>query len=225
MSVSHRVRWSSSSVHATYGRSFALRTTGGSGTGALTFVVANGTAKGCALSGTTLKSSTTGTCIVTATKANDPTYASISSAATTVTFAKLAIPHIVRLTFASNSSALGGAARNAIVVLIRKLTVHSVLVITGYAKGNATLAHRRASAAERYLIQRLHVRVQLHWNTSVTTPSVRDHHQESVVLAPQRVLRNAGPSLRDRHFVRGATSGSMPRPTKPGRSRRHGARP
>jgi hypothetical protein len=161
-----------SSVHATYGRSFALHTTGGSGTGAVTFVVANGTAKGCALTGVTLTSTTAGTCVVTATKANDSTYASISSAATTVTFAKLAIPHAVRLTFASNSSALSGSARTAIIVLIRKLTVHSVVVITGYAKGNATLAHRRASAAETYLIQRLHVRVQLHWNTSATSPGV-----------------------------------------------------
>ena len=161
-----------SSVHATYGRSFALHTTGGSGTGSLSFVVANGTAKGCALSGATLTSSTSGTCVVTATKANDATYAIISSSATTVTFAKLAIPHAVRLTFANNNNALNGVARNAIVVLIRKLTVHSVVVITGYAKGNAALAHRRASAAETYLIQRLHVRVQLHWSTASTTTGV-----------------------------------------------------
>ena len=113
-----------------------------------------------------------GTCVVTATKANDATYASISSSATTVTFAKLAIPHAVRLTFANNNNALNGVARNAIVVLIRKLTVHSVVVITGYAKGNAALAHRRASAAETYLIQRLHVRVQLHWSTASTTTGV-----------------------------------------------------
>jgi hypothetical protein len=160
------------SVRATYGRTFALHTTGGSGTGALSFVVANGTAKGCVLTGATLKSSTSGTCIVTATKANDATYASISSSATTVTFAKLAVPHVVRLTFTANSSALSGAARNAIVVLIRKLTVHSVVSITGYAKGNAALAHRRASAADTYLVQRLHVRVQLHWSTASTTTGV-----------------------------------------------------
>ena len=158
-----------SSVHATYGRTFALHTSGGSGTGALSYVVANGTAKGCVLTGATLKSSTPGTCLVTATKANDATYASISSAATTVTFAKLAVPHAVRLTFANNSSALSGAARTAIVVLIRKLTVHSVVSITGYAKGNAALAHRRALAARTYLVQRLHVRVQLHWSTASTT--------------------------------------------------------
>jgi hypothetical protein len=161
-----------SSVHATYGRSFALHTTGGSGTGALTFTVANGTATGCALSGATLKSATPGTCVVTATKANDATYASASSSATTVTFAKLAVPHAVRVTFANNSSALSGAARNAIIVLIRKLTTHSVVSFTGYAKGNAALAHRRAAAAGKYLSQRLHAHVQVHWNSSSATQSV-----------------------------------------------------
>ncbi len=161
-----------SSVHATYGRTFALKTTGGSGTGTLTFTVTNGTATGCAVVGSTLKSATAGTCIVTATKSNDATYASVTSSATTVTFAKLAIPRAVRVAFKNNSAALTGAARNAIVVLIRKLTVHSVVAITGYAKGNAALAHRRARAAETYLIQRLHVRVQLHWSTASATQSV-----------------------------------------------------
>jgi hypothetical protein len=161
-----------SSVNATYGRPFALKTTGGSGTGGLSFTVANGTATGCTLSGATLTSSTSGTCTVTATKASDSTYAAISSVATPVNFAVLPIPSAVRLTFAKNSSVLTGAARNAIVVLIRRLTVHSVLSITGYAKGNATLAHRRAVAADTYLTQRLHAHVQLHWNTASATQTV-----------------------------------------------------
>jgi hypothetical protein len=161
-----------SSVHATYGRTFALKTTGGSGTGTLSFTVTNGSATGCTLVGTTLKSATAGTCLVTATKSNDATYASASSVATTVTFAKLAIPRAVRVTFKNNSAALTGAARNAIVALVRKLTVHSVVSITGYAKGNAALAHRRAQIAETYLVQRLHLRVQLHWSTALATQSV-----------------------------------------------------
>jgi hypothetical protein len=155
-----------SSVNATYGRIFGLHVTGGSGTGGLSFTVANGTATGCTIVGAALTSATTGTCIVTATKASDSTFAVVSSVATTVTFAKLPIPGAIRLTFVKNSSALTGAARNAITVLIRRLTVHSVVSITGYAKGNATLAHRRAAAADTYLTQRLHVHVQLHWNTS-----------------------------------------------------------
>ncbi len=161
-----------SSVNATYGRPFALQTTGGSGTGAVSFAVANGTAAGCALTGATLKSATAGTCVVTATKASDSTFVVISSSATTVTFAKLAIPGAVRLTFPNNSTVLTGAARNAIVVLIRRLTVHSVVSITGYAKGNAALARKRAQVAEKYLTQRLHLRVQLHWNITSAIQTV-----------------------------------------------------
>jgi hypothetical protein len=160
------------SVRATYGRSFALHTSGGSGTGALTFTVTNGSATGCSISGTTLKSATAGTCLVTATKASDATYATISSSATTVTFAKLAIPGAVRINFAGKTSALSGAGRTQIIVLIRKLTVHSVVSITAYAKGNLALARSRAAAAAKYLTQRLHVRVQLHYNTSATNSTV-----------------------------------------------------
>ncbi len=160
------------SVRATYGRSFALHTRGGSGTGAVTFVVANGTATGCSLSGTTLKSATPGTCLVTATKASDASYATISSSATTVTFAKLPIPGAVRIRFVGNARALSGAGRTQIIMLIRKLTVHSVVSITAYAKGNLSLARSRAAVADKYLTQRLHVRVQLHFNTSATSSSV-----------------------------------------------------
>jgi hypothetical protein len=161
------------SVTAAYGRPYVLVTTGGSGTGALTFTVANGTATGCVLFGAAaLKTTTSGTCIVTATKAADSTYAVASSAATTVTFATLPIPGAVRLGFPKNSIVLSGSARNAIVVLIRKLTVHSVVSITGYAKGNVALARKRAQVAEKYLTQRLHLRVQMHWNTSSSTQSV-----------------------------------------------------
>lgn len=42
-------------------------TSGGSDTGAVSYVVTNGTATGCAVSGSTLTSSSVGTCFVTAT--------------------------------------------------------------------------------------------------------------------------------------------------------------
>ncbi|MGA7522395.1 MAG: hypothetical protein WBW84_07925, partial [Acidobacteriaceae bacterium] len=66
------------------GKALNLTTSGGSGTGAVTFTVTNGTAKGCAIVGTTLKATGAGTCLVTATKAATTTYTSISSAATAV---------------------------------------------------------------------------------------------------------------------------------------------
>ncbi len=62
-----------------------LTTTGGAGTGAVTFTVANGTAKNCAIVNGALTTSSQGTCIVTATKAASGNYAQATSAATTVT--------------------------------------------------------------------------------------------------------------------------------------------
>jgi hypothetical protein len=75
------------STSGTFGTALSLMTSGGSGTGALTFGVTNGTASGCAVSGSSLTSSSVGTCMVTATKASDHTYKSVSSSPTTVTLA------------------------------------------------------------------------------------------------------------------------------------------
>jgi len=76
-----------STLNATLNTPFTLATTGGSGTGAVTYAIADGTATGCALNGDgKLVSTTAGTCTVTATKAADTNYLVASSAATTVTF-------------------------------------------------------------------------------------------------------------------------------------------
>ncbi len=68
------------------GTPLTLTTGGGGGTGVVTFAVTNGTASGCVVTGDTLKVTSAGTCVVTATKAADVNYAAASSAATTVTF-------------------------------------------------------------------------------------------------------------------------------------------
>jgi trimeric autotransporter adhesin len=159
------------SVKATYGRTFALHTSGGSGTGATTYVVANGTASGCSISGATLRSSSVGTCIVTATKTGDTTYASTTSVAATIKFAKLPLPHAVRVNFAVNSSTLSLAGRNAVLALVKKLTTHSTVLVTGYAKGNLKLARSRASVAAQFLVRRLHVRIQYRYVTNAATQS------------------------------------------------------
>ena len=75
------------STTGTYGTALTLTTAGGSGTGAVSFVVTNGTATGCAVGSGSLLSTSVGTCSVTATKASDATYQSTSSSATTVTLA------------------------------------------------------------------------------------------------------------------------------------------
>jgi hypothetical protein len=77
-----------SSVTGFLGSALTLTTTGGSGTGAVTFTAVPGTALGCVVSGTSLTVTSLGTCTVTATKAASTTNLAVSSAATTVTFVK-----------------------------------------------------------------------------------------------------------------------------------------
>ncbi|MDQ6526589.1 right-handed parallel beta-helix repeat-containing protein [Nocardioides sp. LHD-245] len=74
------------SSSAPTGSLLPLTTAGGSGTGALSYTVTDGTATDCALVGTNVAASSAGTCIVTATKAGDATYAPRSSSPTAVTF-------------------------------------------------------------------------------------------------------------------------------------------
>ena len=74
------------SLTGTIGKTLTLTTSGGSGTGAVTFSVTNGTATGCTVSGNSLTVSSVGTCIVTATKAASTTNQAISSPATPVKF-------------------------------------------------------------------------------------------------------------------------------------------
>jgi hypothetical protein len=160
------------SVKGTYGRTLALTTSGGSGTGAVTFAVVNGTASGCRVSGSKLSFASTGTCVVTATKAGDATYASASSPATTVTITKLAKPASVKITFTSTKSALSTAARNSLISLSKKLTVKSSVTITGYAQGNLALAKSRATAVSKYLVDRIKVKVTFKWVTKTTLREV-----------------------------------------------------
>jgi hypothetical protein len=75
-----------SSLTGYLGSPLTLTTTGGSGTGAVTYTATVGTAAGCVVSGTSLTVTSLGTCIVTATKAASTTNLAASSVATTVTF-------------------------------------------------------------------------------------------------------------------------------------------
>jgi len=68
------------------GSPLTLTTSGGSGTGAVTYIATVGTATGCVVTGTSLAVTSLGTCIVTATKAASTTNLAASSVATTVTF-------------------------------------------------------------------------------------------------------------------------------------------
>jgi hypothetical protein len=72
----------------TYGIPLSLITSGGSGGGAVSYAVTNGSASGCSVSGTTLTSTSAGSCLVTATKAGEGEYEAAKSLQTPVTFAK-----------------------------------------------------------------------------------------------------------------------------------------
>lgn len=95
-----------STVSGTYGQSLALITTGGTTAGAVTYSASTGTAGGCTVSGSSLSVTSAGTCTVTATMAGDGNYDPVSSAATTVTFAKAAQ---AALTLTSISGTFGTA--------------------------------------------------------------------------------------------------------------------
>jgi|GEM_PF-5921116 len=79
--------FSVTSVTGTEGTPLTLVTSGGSGTGAVSFTTVNGTAMGCTITGTALTASTAGTCIVTASQAADSTDPAVSSVPTAVTLA------------------------------------------------------------------------------------------------------------------------------------------
>jgi hypothetical protein len=72
-----------------YGAPLRLVTSGGSGTGAISFAISSaGTASGCSISIETITVSSFGTCKVIATKALDTNYLVKDSSETTITFAK-----------------------------------------------------------------------------------------------------------------------------------------
>ncbi len=86
---------SSTYTGTAYTQALTFTPSGGSGDGATTYAVADGSASSCALSGSsateTITVTTSGTCLITATKAADVNYSSISSSAVTFTFNLLAI--------------------------------------------------------------------------------------------------------------------------------------
>ncbi len=156
------------SAQGTVGSSVDLSTAGGSGTGAVTFSVVGGTATGCAITGTTLTATGPGTCVVEATKAGDATYAGATSAPVTITFGAakvvrhhpIAVPHPVTVAFAAGTSALGPAARRALIDLVKHLHPGATVTVTTWGDPRS-LAIARARAIDAFLThyRHLHVRV------------------------------------------------------------------
>ena len=87
ISVASQSALTITSTSGTYGSTLPLTTSGGSGSGAVSYVVDSGS---CSVTGSTLSNTAAGDCSVTATKAADSNYSSVSSTSTTVTIAKAA---------------------------------------------------------------------------------------------------------------------------------------
>ena len=79
-----------SATTVTYGQTLTLTSEGGSGTGAVTYAVTNGTGE-ATIDGNVLTPSKVGTVTVIATKADDTTYNSISSAPVVITIEKIKV--------------------------------------------------------------------------------------------------------------------------------------
>ena len=136
-----------------------LATSGGSGTGAVTYLTTDGTAVGCAVSGSDLVSTSAGTCLVTATKVADPSYFPQSSPATAISMTQLSNPAAVSVNFSNGTSHLSKNAMRSLAALSSLLASGAHLVITGYAHASAKLARNRAHAVEAFVRQRLQIAV------------------------------------------------------------------
>jgi hypothetical protein len=140
------------------GTPLKLATSGGSGQGLVSYVVTNGSAKGCAISRGSLSATSQGTCVVTVTKASDGTYAAISTTPTAVSMALPARPATLTVAFNAGSAALTPAAKSALAKLSKELAKGASITVTGY--GSATLAKSRASAVAKYLGAKAHATVK-----------------------------------------------------------------
>jgi hypothetical protein len=160
-----------------HGRNLRLATRGGSGTGGVTYAVVGGTAHGCRMSGAVLLYLSTGTCIVTATKAGSGAYQPVSSSPTTIRIVNLPIPHMVIVQFNRFSSALSSRAHHDLILLSRQLTSVSVVKVFGYAPGNSRLAKLRGLATLNYL----RARVRAHFNLVIQTRTRLDQARVTTV--------------------------------------------
>ena len=84
-SAASQAALSLTSLSGSFGSALTLTTSGGNGSGAVSYVYAAGTTT-CSLSGSTLTANDTGTCLITATKAADANYDSVTATQATVTF-------------------------------------------------------------------------------------------------------------------------------------------
>lgn len=144
------------------GRTLTLATTGGSGTGVVTFALSSGsTAQGCAIAGARLSATSVGTCVVVATKAASGIYSAISSSPKAINFVVPSRPRMLKLGFTLTGTVLGGGAQHGLIVLASKLQSGSVVRIVSFSYHNRGIAMARGQAVGAFLLSR--VRVTIHY--------------------------------------------------------------
>ena len=132
-----------------YGSSISLSTSGGSGSGAVTYAVTSAGSAGCSISGgNVLNASTPGTCTVTATKATSTNYLVATSSATTITFARQSQAPLSIATTNGDLytgiivSVLGGSGTGTVTSSVSSGTANCTLtsgVVSARAVGTCTL--------------------------------------------------------------------------------------
>jgi len=143
------------STSGTYGTDLTLATSGGSGSGAVTYAVTAAGTAGCSITGgNSLRSTSPGTCTVTATKAASGIYSADSSNATTVTFGKrtqtsLAVSTtsgdaIIGITVATTGGSGTGAVTSSVTSGTATCTLTSG-VVTARTAGTCSLTVTKAA--------------------------------------------------------------------------------
>jgi hypothetical protein len=160
------------------GSPLTLGTSGDSNGGVLSYIVRDGTATGCAVSGDKLRAKSKGTCEVTATKSANGSSPAVSSSPTTITFDGTALVKAaatLTVLFTGTNSALSSADTSALARLTKKLKPGEEVTCTGYAKGQTALALRRANSVARYLTRhiKIHVTSAIVTNVAVDKAVVR----------------------------------------------------
>jgi hypothetical protein len=142
------------SVKGSAGKNLTLTSSGGSGSGAVTYRVTSAGDAVCVITHlTTIRALRSGTCILIASKGADTTYLETNSPATVITFIANGIvaPSVATASFTYNSTVLSPSAKKYLRALLPKLTSSARLTVTGYAYTNWSLALSRAIRVETYM--------------------------------------------------------------------------
>ncbi|MBA4697091.1 MAG: fibronectin type III domain-containing protein [Legionella sp.] len=130
----------------------ALSTSGGSGTGSVTYTVGSGS---CSITGATLTGTGVGTCSITATKAGDTNYQPITSSPITVTVTQasqatltaIAAPSSIPYQGTATLSTSGGSGTGAVTYTISGGCSLTGTTLTGDSVGNCSVTATKAGDA------------------------------------------------------------------------------